>query len=154
LRTRLAALRLCYAGKWGNVLDNLLRTEDRMSSARVALESIGQVSIIVKDVDRAKAFYRDTLGMNFLFEFPGMAFFDCGGVRLYLARADKPGLGTSILYYRVADIQASASALGARGVAFLQRPAKVHEDARHELWLGFFNDSEENTVALMSEVPK
>ena len=125
-----------------------------MSPAPVALESIGQISIIVKDVDRAKAFYRDTLGLTFLFEFPGMAFFDCGGVRLYLARADKPELGTSILYYRVADIRAAASELEARGVAFLQQPAKVHEDARHELWLGFFKDSEDNTVALMSEVRK
>jgi methylmalonyl-CoA/ethylmalonyl-CoA epimerase len=125
-----------------------------MSPASVALESIGQVSIIVKDVDRAKAFYRDTLGMRFLFEFPGMAFFDCGGVRLYLARADKPELGTSILYYRVADIRAAAAELEARGVAILQQPAKVHEDDRHVLWLAFFKDSEENTVGLMSEVPK
>jgi catechol 2,3-dioxygenase-like lactoylglutathione lyase family enzyme len=125
-----------------------------MSSAPVALESIGQISIIVKDVDRAKAFYRDTLGMTFLFEFPGMAFFDCGGVRLYLARAEKPELGTSILYYRVADIRGAASGLEARGVVFLQQPAKVHEDARHELWLAFFKDSEDNTVALMSEVLK
>jgi catechol 2,3-dioxygenase-like lactoylglutathione lyase family enzyme len=125
-----------------------------MTSTPVALESIGQVSIIVKDVDRAKAFYRDTLGMKFLFEFPGMAFFDCGGVRLYLARADKPDLGTSILYYRVADIRSAASELESRGVSFLQQPAKVHEDAHHELWLAFFKDSEENTVGLMSEASK
>jgi len=125
-----------------------------MTSTSVALESIGQVSIIVKDVDRAKVFYRDALGMKFLFEFPGMAFFDCGGVRLYLARAEKPDLGTSILYYRVADIGSATSGLEARGVTFLQQPAKVHEDARHELWLAFFKDSEDNTVGLMSEVPK
>ena len=108
-----------------------------MADGTVALESVGQISIIVKDVERARNFYRDTLGLTFLFEFPGMAFFDCGGVRLYLARADKPDLGTSILYYRVADIRGTAAALEARGVSFLQRPAKVHEDARHELWLAF-----------------
>jgi predicted enzyme related to lactoylglutathione lyase len=125
-----------------------------MTATSPAIESIGQVSIVVKDVDRAKAFYRDTLGLTFLFEFPGMAFFDCGGVRLYLARADKPGLGTSVLYYRVADIRAAAADLASRGVAFLQQPAKVHEDARHELWLAFFEDSEANTLALMSEVGK
>jgi len=123
-----------------------------MPDRPVALESIGQISIIVKDVERARNFYRDVLGLTFLFEFPGMAFFDCGGVRLYLARADKPGLGTSILYYRVADIRGVAAALEARGVVFLEQPAKVHEDARHELWLAFFKDSEDNTVALMSEV--
>jgi predicted enzyme related to lactoylglutathione lyase len=125
-----------------------------MSSAPPAIQSIGQISIVVKDVERATCFYRDTLGLAFLFEFPGMAFFDCGGVRLYLARADKPNLGTSILYYRVADIRATASALESRGVAFAQQPAKVHEDARHELWLAFFKDTEDNDVALMSEVLK
>lgn len=125
-----------------------------MSSITPAIASIGQISVIVKDVERAKAFYRDTLGLTFLFEFPGMVFFDCGGVRLYLARAEKPELGTSVLYYRVADIRAAASSLEAGGVTFLQPPARVHEDARHELWLAFFKDSEENTVALMSEVNK
>jgi predicted enzyme related to lactoylglutathione lyase len=125
-----------------------------MSTAQAAIQSIGQISIVVKDVERAKRFYRDTLGLAFLYEFPGMAFFDCGGVRLYLARADKPELGTSILYYRVADIRAAASALESRGVALAQQPAKVHEDARHELWLAFFKDSEGNDVALMSEVLK
>jgi len=123
-----------------------------MSSALAPIQSIGQISIIVKDVERARDFYRDTLELTFLFEFPGMAFFDCGGVRLYLAKAEKPDLGTSVLYYRVPDIGAAASGLEARGVSFLQPPAKVHEDAKHELWLAFFKDSEGNTLALMSEV--
>lgn len=126
-----------------------------MASGPLAIDSIGQVSIVVKDVERATAFYRDTLGLTFLFAFPGMAFFECGGVRLYLATASTPEADrTSILYYRVADIRAAASALEARGVALLQPPAKVHEDARHELWLAFFNDSEGNTLALMNEVLK
>lgn len=119
-----------------------------------AIASIGQISVIVKDVDRARDFYRDTLRLKFLFEFPGMAFFDCGGVRLYLAKADKPELGTSILYYRVNDIRAAAAELEARGVTFVASPEKVHEDAHHELWLAFFHDSEDNTLALMSEVSK
>lgn len=125
-----------------------------MPSTPVGIQSIGQISIIVKDVERARNFYRDTLGLAFLFEFPGMAFFDCGGVRLYLAKAEKPELGTSILYYRVPDIRAAAAELEARGVSLEAQPAKVHEDARHELWLAFFKDSEENTLALMSEVAK
>ena len=126
-----------------------------MTPAVPAIQSLGQVSVIVKDVERAKIFYRDTLGLPFLFEFPGMAFFDCGGVRLYLAPAVKPEFDhTSILYYRVSDIQAAAANLETRGVAFLQKPVMAHQDARHELWIAFFNDSEGNTLALMSEVGK
>jgi methylmalonyl-CoA/ethylmalonyl-CoA epimerase len=126
-----------------------------MTPCSPAIQSIGQVSIAVGNLDRATAFYRDTLGLRFLFAFPGMAFFDCGGVRLYLAVAPKPELDrTSILYYRVADIEAAAAALAARGVRFTQPPARVHEDAAHQLWLAFFEDSEGNTAALMSEVPR
>jgi methylmalonyl-CoA/ethylmalonyl-CoA epimerase len=117
--------------------------------------AIGQIAIAVKDVERATAFYRDVLGLKFLFQFPGMAFFDCGGVRLYLTRPEKPEFAqTSILYYRVAGIEAAARALEARGVRFAEGPRKVHQDERHELWLASFQDSEGNHCALMSEVPR
>jgi methylmalonyl-CoA/ethylmalonyl-CoA epimerase len=125
-----------------------------MSEDKPGIEGIGQISIVVSDVDRATAFYRDVLGLPFLFGFPGMAFFDCGGVRLYLARAEKPELDhTSIIYYRVPDIGKAAALLKARGVEFEHEPRAAHKDETHELWLGFFKDSEGNNVALMSEVP-
>jgi methylmalonyl-CoA/ethylmalonyl-CoA epimerase len=123
-----------------------------MAPEPLAIESIGQIAISVKDVERATAFYRDTLGLRFLFAFPGMAFFDCGGVRLYLTRPQQAEHAhASILYYRVADIRAAAATLESRGVVLLQQPVKVHEDDRHELWLAGFNDSEGNTLELMSE---
>jgi len=126
-----------------------------MTSEGFGLSGIGQISIAVKDVERAVAFYRDVLGMKFLFQFPGMAFFDAGGVRLYLTLPEKPEFaGTSILYYRVSDIREAAKTLEARGVTFAEAPHLVHQDARHELWLGFFKDSEGNPTALMSEVMK
>jgi methylmalonyl-CoA/ethylmalonyl-CoA epimerase len=126
-----------------------------MSAAGSAIEGIGQLLITVKDVDRAAAFYEQVLGLRLLFRFPGMAFFECGGVRLYLSQPEKPEFaGTSIVYYRVRDIQAAAEALIGRGVVFLQAPHVVHRDERHELWIGFFQDSEGNNVALMSEVPR
>jgi methylmalonyl-CoA/ethylmalonyl-CoA epimerase len=125
-----------------------------MSEKMPGIEGIGQISIVVSDVDRATAFYRDVLGLPYLFGFPGMAFFDCGGVRLYLARAETPELDrTSIVYYRVPHIAKAADSLKARGVEFEHEPRAVHKDERHELWLGFFKDSEGNNVALMSEVP-
>ena len=126
-----------------------------MSAEPFGLNQIGQIAICIKDVDRAVTFYRDVLGMKFLFQFPGMAFFDCGGVRLYLTAASEPKFDhTSILYYRVASILDAAATLEARGVTFVEKPHMVHQDARHELWMGFFQDSEGNHVALMSEVMK
>lgn len=123
-----------------------------MTAPAPTLDSVGQILIAVKDLERAKAFYRDALGLRFLFEFPGMAFFDCGGVRLYLSVAETPEHDrTSILYYRVADIQAAAGSLAARGVVFVEQPAMVHRDGNRELWLAFFKDSEGNTAALMSD---
>jgi len=125
-------------------------------SGAFGLDRIGQVHVGVTDVGRATGFYRDVLGIKHLFEFPGMSFFDCGGVRLYLAPPE-PGAGvsgTSILYFKVPDIAEAAEVLEGRGVVFKRRPHLVHRDERHELWLGFFEDSEGNTLALMSEVPK
>jgi methylmalonyl-CoA/ethylmalonyl-CoA epimerase len=126
-----------------------------MARTVTTLDRIGQISISVKDVDRAVAFYRDVLGMRFLFQFPGMGFFDCGGIRLYLFKNENPEMsGTSIIYYRVRDIQEATRGLEAKGVSFIQAPFMVHQDDRHEMWLAPFKDSEGNYLELMSEVPK
>jgi len=121
------------------------------------LARIGQIAINVKDVKRALAFYRDVLGMRLLFEAPpGLAFFDCSGVRLMLSRAERPDLDhpASILYYRVDDIQATHDTLVSRGVRFESKPHVVAKLPAHDLWLADFRDSEGNVLALMSEVPR
>ena len=123
---------------------------------QVALDRIGQIAINVHDVARAVQFYRDTLGMRFLFEVPKLAFFDCGGVRLMLSlpeskEFDHPG---SVLYYKVADINASHAALKARGVEFIDEPHLIARMPDHDLWMVFLHDSEGNTLGLMSEVPR
>ena len=123
---------------------------------RVALDKIGQIAINVKDIGRAVPFYRDTLGMKFLFEVPNLAFFDCGGVRLMLGGAEKPEFDhpASVLYYKVSDINASYEALKTRGVSFIDQPHLIAKLADHDLWMVFFNDPEGNTLALMSEVAR
>ena len=118
------------------------------------LQRIAQIAINVKDVPRAVAYYRDVLGLKLLFEVPPkMAFFLCDGVRLMLslpegAEYDHPG---SILYYKVTDIEGTAATLKTRGVVFHGEPHLIAKMPDHELWMGFFKDSEGNTLALMEE---
>jgi methylmalonyl-CoA/ethylmalonyl-CoA epimerase len=127
-----------------------------MSDHKVSLSTIRQIHINVKDLARATAFYRDTLGMKLLFEFPGMAFFDAGGVRLYLGLADNPAIDhpASILYYLVTDIVATHDALVAKGVDVVAEPRFIAPMPDHDLWLADYRDSEGNIFALMSEVPR
>ena len=118
------------------------------------LSAIGQIAVNAHDIPRAVKFYRDALGMRFLFEAPPhMAFFDCGGVRLMLslpenADFDHPG---SVLYFRVDDIDQAHATLKERGVNFVDAPHLIARMPDHELWMTFFKDTEGNTLALMAE---
>ena len=96
------------------------------------LTEVGQIAVTVEDVDRATAFYRDVLGVPFLFDAPGLAFFDLGGVRLMLSRPEGVGPSVSLLYFRVADIQASYETLLSYGVDFIEAPQVVHRAIMHE----------------------
>ncbi len=118
------------------------------------LGPIGQVLIPVADVERAAAWYRDVLGIPYLFGFPGMAFLDADGVRLYLANPSQPGFeGRSTLYFRVPDINRAVAELEGRGVAFDGRPHMIFDDGAQQTWMCFSKDPDGNNVALMSEVP-
>lgn len=121
---------------------------------RELLRSIGQIHISVTDIDRAVRFYRDTLGMQFLFQVPGqpMAFFQCGEVRLYLGIPESPEFTSkSVHYYRVDSIDEAQKELEGRGVEFGARPHVVHRDDKHELWLSMFEDPDGNHLGLMEE---
>jgi methylmalonyl-CoA/ethylmalonyl-CoA epimerase len=123
-------------------------------ATQLELTQIGQIAINVTDLQRAVAFYRDTLGMRFLFQAPGgLAFFDIGGVRLMLGVAEKPEFShpASTLYYKVDDIQAAYQTLIERGVTFIDEPHLIARLPAHELWMTFFRDSEDNILALMEE---
>jgi len=111
----------------------------------------------VTDVDRSIPFYRDVLGIPFLFGFPNLAFFDCGGVRLMLSPASGEAEGkkfSSILYFRVPDIHAAHQQVASRGAKFVQDPHLVARMPDHDLWMAFLEDPDGNTLALMSEVRK
>ena len=119
------------------------------------LSAIGQISVTVKELERAVNFYRDLLGMEFLFQVPNMAFFNCSGVRLMLnIPEDRSGdIHSSILYFSVDDIQDAYQVLKERNVRFNGRPHKIADLQDHELWMAFFRDSEMNLLALMAEIP-
>lgn len=127
-----------------------------MNTPQVSLQQIGQISVTVHDLERAVACYRDGLGMKHLFTVPNMAFFDCGGIRLMLAIPTSKELDhpSSILYFKVPDIQQAYETLQARGIQFANKPFRVASLATHDLWLAEFRDSEQNVLSLMSEVPK
>ena len=123
----------------------------------ISLSEIGQISVNAHDFDRAVAFYKDTLGIKHLFTVPGrMAFFDCGSVRLMLATPERPDLDhpSSILYFKVPDIEQAHEGLVSRKVHFETKPMLVAPMATHDLWLAEFRDSENNVLALMCEKPR
>jgi methylmalonyl-CoA/ethylmalonyl-CoA epimerase len=132
--------------------------EDMSASAiGIGITRLGQIAINAKDVDRAAAFYQEKLGLKPLFKAPpGLAFFDCGGVRLMLSRAEKAEFDhpSSVLYFAVPDIQAAYAKLKEDGVHFEDEPHLIAKMPTHDLWLTSFRDTEGNLMALMSEVAR
>ncbi len=128
------------------------------NDSKLNLSKIGQIAIGVSDIVRATDFYRDTLGMRFLFSAPpGMSFFDCGGVRLMLT-VPEPGRdeskSSSVIYYTVEDVRQATESLKSRGVRFIGEPHVIHSTDTYDLWMSFFTDPDGNTLALMAEVPR
>ena len=115
---------------------------------------IGQIAVVCKDVARATAFYRDTLGLQFLFAAgPTLSFFQCSGVRLMLSRGENEEQNSlsSMLYYFVNDIEGTHRDLKGKGVEFIDAPHLIAKMPDHELWLSAFRDSEGNMLGIMEE---
>jgi predicted enzyme related to lactoylglutathione lyase len=128
-----------------------------MATDNFGLSAIGQIAVNAYDIERAVAFYRDTLGMKHLFTVPPkMAFFDCSGIMLMLSLPEKPEFDhpSSIIYFNVDDIQQAAKTLTERGVLFREQPTFVANMGSYDLWMAFFSDSEDNILALRSQVAK
>jgi predicted enzyme related to lactoylglutathione lyase len=119
------------------------------------LNQIGQISINVHEIERAVAFYQNALGLPFLFKVPNMAFFSAGGIRLMLTVPEKPEFDhpSSVIYFRVDNIQNAFDKLSGQGVQFVGKPHLIAPMKDHDLWMAFFHDVDNNLLALMSEVP-
>jgi methylmalonyl-CoA/ethylmalonyl-CoA epimerase len=126
-----------------------------LTTSALSISQIGQITIPIQNLDRAVAFYRDTLDLSFLFQAPpGLAFFQCGAVRLMLSKPEgvDEGQAASVLYYKVADIQQAYATLQARQTALIDEPHLIAKLPDHELWMFFLRDSEGNMLGIMSEV--
>ena len=123
------------------------------TTTSVNLNEIGQIALTVNDLAAARTFYRDTLGMRFLFDAGTLTFFQCGSVRLMLTTGEghsAPGDGM-VLYFRVQDIESVHAALIARGVPFEEGPHLIARMPDHELWMASFRDPAGNLLGLMEE---
>jgi catechol 2,3-dioxygenase-like lactoylglutathione lyase family enzyme len=126
-----------------------------MDSNPADLGPIMQILVPVSDVDRAADWYADVLGLPLLYRYPGIAFFDAHGVRVYLATpSDADFGGRATIYFRVDDVSATFESLAARGATIRERPAITHRAADYDLWLAFVQDPDGNNIGLMREAPK
>ena len=123
------------------------------ATSQFGLSAIGQIFVRARDLERAVRFYRDTLGMPFLFQAPPqMAFFQCGPTTVMVGVPESPEFDhpASTIYYLVPDIDAAHATLRGRAVDFISEPHLVHRAADYDLWLADFRDSEGNVLALMA----
>jgi DNA-binding CsgD family transcriptional regulator/catechol 2,3-dioxygenase-like lactoylglutathione lyase family enzyme len=137
-------------------LHRLTRTKDEaMTTQTTQLGAIGQISRTVKDIAKAEAWYGGVLGLPHLYTFGKLAFFDCGGTRLFLSAEGEEPASESLLYFRVPDIAAAHASLVAKGVEFNGAPHMIHRHADGtEEWMAFFKDPEGRPLALMAQVKK
>lgn len=127
--------------------------EPHMDDNTAMLGPVGQISRHVQDIAAARAFFGEVLGLPHLYSFGDLAFFDCGGVRLFLSQTEAGGDSESILYFRVEDIRLVHIALASQGVEFVDAPHMIHRhDDGTEEWMTFFKDNEGRLLALMEQV--
>jgi methylmalonyl-CoA/ethylmalonyl-CoA epimerase len=113
---------------------------------------VAQVAIPIQDLERAKSFYGDVLGIQHLFDAPpGLSFFQCGETRLMLSRPEGPETaGSSILYYGVEDVASAYEAMRAKGAAFEEAPRRIAQVEGRDIWLAVCSDGQGNLLGLIS----
>lgn len=139
--------------RWTGVRrDSPLNRKETDMTQETTLGPVGQISRTVKDIEAARRWYQDILGLPHLYSFGNLAFFDCGGVRLFLSEGDGEA-ADSILYFNVDDVRSASADLERRGVEFTNAPHMIHRhDDGTEEWMAFFKDNEDRPLAIMAQV--
>jgi DNA-binding CsgD family transcriptional regulator/catechol 2,3-dioxygenase-like lactoylglutathione lyase family enzyme len=150
---KLGLLRRAELRHWTGVRrDSHLFDKELAMGEPLTLGTIAQISRTVRDIEAARSWYRDVLGLRHLYSFGNLAFFDCAGLRLFLTE-EKASPAESIIYFRVDDVRSAHVVLSARGVEFLDAPHLIHrhEDGTEE-WMAAFKDNEGRPLAIMAQV--
>lgn len=139
--------------RWNGVRQQSLLAQQGVTTVNASqLGPIGQVARTVGNIAAARSWYGEVLGLPHLYSFGNLAFFDCGGLRLFLSEGEG-GAAESVLYFRVDDVRASHTALAARGIEFTHAPHLIHKHADGtEEWMAFFKDNEGRPLAIMAQV--
>lgn len=151
--SKLGLARRTQLRNWSGIARrSALAAKEKDMTQSLSLGIIGQISRRVKDIEAARRWYGDVLGLTHLYSFGDLAFFDCGGVRLYLTQDADAGNGESVIYFKVPDIRVAHETLAARGVGFVSAPHLIHKHADGvEEWMAFFNDNENRPLAIMAQ---
>ena len=132
----------------------LFKKEPTMTSS-LTLGTISQISRTVRNIQEAQRWYGEVLGLRHLYSFGNLAFFDCGGIRLFLSEAEDSSGAESIIYFNVTDIRSAHAKLMERGVEFLGAPHMIHRHSDGtEEWMAAFKDNEDRPLAILSQIPK
>ena len=129
-----------------------LHAKEVQMDEAIKLGPLGQIAQREKNIGEARRWYGEVLGLAHLYSFGDLAFFDCGGTRLFLSQEAGEEQNESILYFRVPDIRAAHTGLAARGVEFINAPHMIHrhEDGTEE-WMAFFKDNDGRPLAMMAQ---